>query len=172
MLKRKGFTLIELLVVVLIIGILAAIALPQYEAAVKKSKLAKYMAWVSSIARAQDAYYLAAGKYSDDLNLLDVSLPFPEDCVRYKSSAGDYYKCNNGNDVYGMFDGFSNVQAGEGGVIRYLHFIQDYAGSVYSYKKGEIYCYANGYAAVKACQSLGGTEIPSAGAWEKRFKLN
>ena len=71
-----------------------------------------------------------------------------------------------------MFDGFSNVQAGEGGVIRYLHFIQDYAGSVYSYKKGEIYCYANGYAAVKACQSLGGTEIPSAGAWEKRFKLN
>ncbi len=70
-----GFTLIELLVVVLIIGILTAVAFPQYEKAVEKSRAAEAISLVSTIAAAEEVYYMANGDYSGDINLLDVDIP-------------------------------------------------------------------------------------------------
>ena len=72
---KKAFTLIELLVVVLIIGILAAIALPQYERAVEKSRLAEAKIILRHIADAQRAYYMTNGKYSENLDELGVDIP-------------------------------------------------------------------------------------------------
>ena len=71
----SGFTLIELLVVVLIIGILAAIALPQYEKTVERARAAEAMQMVASIARANEVYKLANGSYTTDISLLDIQVP-------------------------------------------------------------------------------------------------
>lgn len=59
--KRKGFTLIELLVVVLIIGILASVALPQYTKAVEKSRAAEGLAILKYMRTQGEVYMLANG---------------------------------------------------------------------------------------------------------------
>ena len=73
--NKKAFTLIELLVVVLIIGILAAVALPQYRVAVGKAKIMRLVPMMRSIEKAQLAYRLANGKYSTNFSELDIDIP-------------------------------------------------------------------------------------------------
>ena len=73
--KNRAFTLIELLVVVLIIGILAAIALPQYQKAVWKSKNAQLKLLAKAYLDAQTSYYLANGTYAKNFSDLDIQMP-------------------------------------------------------------------------------------------------
>ena len=73
--NKKAFTLIELLVVVLIIGILAAIALPQYQKAVYKTRYIQLKTLAHAIANAQEVYYMANGKYATRFDDLDVNTP-------------------------------------------------------------------------------------------------
>ena len=166
----KGFTLIELLVAVLIIGILAAIAVPQYQVAVKKADLSRYMSLVAALKQAEEVYYLTNGNYSYNFDLLDIDLPVNSQCTRTTTSGGDIYDC--GNVRYGIFNK-EKVEAGNN-TIRYSQVFQEpkvgWAGYGQTHK-GDIECKARGTAAIKACQTLGGQEVEIANGWDKTFVL-
>jgi len=71
--NNKGFTLIELLVVVLIIGILAAMAMPQYFKAVERSRMTEAVTLLSNVAQAQQRKYLQVNRFAQSFKGLDVA---------------------------------------------------------------------------------------------------
>ena len=73
---KKGFTLIELLIVVLIIGILAAIAMPQYQLARDKAKFSNMMNITKALKEANERYYLMYQQYTNEVDNLDISVPY------------------------------------------------------------------------------------------------
>ena len=92
--KNAGFTLIELLVVVLIIGILAAVALPQYEKAAEKSRAAEGIVLARSIALANQRYYMANGEWATDINDLDLDFPGQdEQQIDIPTKTTKYFSC-------------------------------------------------------------------------------
>ena len=102
---NKGFTLIELLVVVLIIGILAAMAMPQYFKAVERSRMTEADTLLASIAQAQRRKFLQTNKFVTDFRSLDVSP---------KGSTGSvYYTKGKPTDGTGG-NGFGIVLSGTG----------------------------------------------------------
>ena len=71
--NNKGFTLIELLVVVLIIGILAAMAMPQYFKAMERSRMTEAVTMLASIAQAQQRKYMQTNAFATNYSGLDVA---------------------------------------------------------------------------------------------------
>lgn len=72
---KKGFTLLEVLIVVIIIGILVAIALPQYTTTLEKSKSAEAVSNVGSLRTALDRYWYQNGSISTDPGAQDIDNP-------------------------------------------------------------------------------------------------
>lgn len=84
----------ELLVVVLILGLLAAIALPQYQRAIDRARMMKYVAVGQNVRRAQEVYYMANGKYA--VNLQELDLDFSKICPSGASRGNELLGCPNG----------------------------------------------------------------------------
>ncbi len=102
--NKQAFTLIELLVVVLIIGILASVALPQYQKAVMKSRYSTLKNMTKTLADASQAYYLANNTYPTDFDELAIDLggnhdyhqnPAVEDFPWGYCGLGSYVQCVN-----------------------------------------------------------------------------
>ena len=79
---NKGFTLIELLVVVLIIGILSAVALPQYNTAVERSRATEALTQMSALRSSLERYHSQHENWptANAFNKLDVDIPTNSDC--------------------------------------------------------------------------------------------
>lgn len=146
-LNKKGFTLIEMLVVVLIIGILAAVALPQYFKAVEKSRATEALSIMGSLAAAMERARLVSSSntYPESLNSLDIE--FAD--VSGNPVTGDSWSTNNFTiKVDGTSTDDGVVTASRNGT----------AGSGYTltryYYTGKVTCSATGDRA-GICESLG-----------------
>lgn len=73
--NESGFTLVELLVVVLIVGILAAVALPQYSTAVEKSRSTEALSLMNAVAESAKRYCFQKDLWPNSFSQLDVEIP-------------------------------------------------------------------------------------------------
>lgn len=126
--KQQGFTLIELLVVVLIIGILAAIAMPWYESTVDSSRYTQLQVLVKSVKEALELAHMTGGRYPDSLEDLEVGLPSSCSLTGDKTVAdcGKFfidYRDGENDNVLGMMNPDTNQFTANGNYVAYVAWL-------------------------------------------------
>ena len=130
--NNGGFTLIELLVVVLIIGILVAITLPQYNKVVLKSRLSQAQLTLHAIVEAEHAYFLANGSYAPlPSAFLDLNISVPNLWIT---------EVTVGSDEVSSFSVYSNELVVGGIGFYYLPDSQQYFCAAESSTDGSALC--------------------------------
>lgn len=103
--NKNAFTLIELLVVVLIIGILAAVAVPQYQRAVERARAMEAVSNLKALVTAEKVYKMANGTATRDLDKLDLQVSGTYDSntkkftSQYFTYTGNSYNGGEGLEV-------------------------------------------------------------------------
>ena len=158
--KSRAFTLIELLVVVLIIGILSAIALPQYQKAVLKARYMQLMVLVDPLVQAQKLYYMENNDYTKDVDTLAVSVP--EGGTVDNTSQTDRSIISYGKFTIQVMKNNGGVITGDlnGTGLAYLH-----------YPSGARECRVHGDSNIEksVCLSLGATQTVCNGCGYERY---
>ena len=77
-LGRKGFTLVELAVVIVIIGVLAAFAVPRFRDAVERSKASEAFNFNSAIRASMERFHSKQGTYASVITDLDIKMGVPK----------------------------------------------------------------------------------------------
>jgi type II secretion system protein G len=88
--SEKGFTLIELLVVIIIIGILAAIALPSFLNQSNKAKQSEAKTYVGTLNKGQQAYFTEKNRFGSDINILGVGVKTQTENYDFNSANATY----------------------------------------------------------------------------------
>ncbi len=140
----KAFTLIELLVVVLIIGILAAVAVPQYQKTVWKSRAAQLYTDARALHEAQQAYYMANSAYATTFDELAVEPSLNGSCAGKLVNYGNATDCRAGK--------YSMAFISNGTVFAIFHQGPYYHGG-FSARGDTFYCYE--HIANKFCALMG-----------------
>ncbi len=157
--SSKGFTLLELLVVVLIIGILASIALPQYEMAVTKAKVASILPIMRRWKDALQEYKLRHGSY-DLRNASALGVNWPSDwndgdCGDSVECENDYWYCFANEEATGYVYCRHDIDRGKTFSI-WMYQPDD---PDYEEFRDKIICSPTGDEAHKVCKALGGKLI-------------
>ncbi|MBO4707813.1 MAG: prepilin-type N-terminal cleavage/methylation domain-containing protein [Elusimicrobiaceae bacterium] len=182
--NKKGFTLIELLVVVLIIGVLAAIALPQYQTAVAKAKVTSILPLMRRWKDALMEWNTEHGSYckieengvcneTPDGEVLDANWPsdwinpyFGVPCANYTECENDYWYCFANEEANGAVACSHTTDEGsELGIIMYQP-----DDPYYENFRGMITCYGRGKGN-KVCKALGGKLLIDYGEGEATYIL-
>ncbi len=104
--KRKGFMLLELIIVVAIIGILAAVAIPNLVGMTDEAKVAKIQSDLSTIGTAMEVYHVKkGGTYPDNLSVLEGDNGYLKEVPKPPTGAGDYKVVGNKGKVTCTFNG-------------------------------------------------------------------
>lgn len=135
--SHKGFTLIEILVVVLIIGILAALAMPEYIKAVERSRLTEVVTLLDSIAKAQQRKYMQTSRFINNFAGMDVAPESATGSLFY--TKGDPATGTNGNGFAISLHSGNSYLTGYAQADRH----RDGANLVYQYTVTRLYGSAN-----------------------------
>ncbi len=158
-LQGRGFTLIELLVVVLIIGILAGVAVPQYTKAVLKARYTELQTTIFAFKNASEVYYMANGDYPHSWE--DTDLDLPAGCSLNTGTDRGWMYCKN-KLSFDFFDannqnlvGFYSVN----GILK-VGYIQWLDNSPYPAQR-ECWARTQDEEGTSFCKSLGGVVGPT-----------